>query len=247
MERYIILASALSEEGHRVRLLSHSEHQPLFEKVSYGDAKFVPIQRDDHEDPDFIALMKNMNSELQQLVVHEPRLQAAMAKCDSAQFIELMRGMLEGREMCTSIVEDLSRYDADFIITGNQCEYFSSYFKKLRSISCINVSIKTVPVKQQLTKWMTLDNCMASLSLPRILSKSTNALKANKMTVNEELEQMTQLSLDLESACQDNESELVNTIVETIKLYYLENCPLRTHTHNIATTPTRNQTFATMA
>ena len=199
---YTSLASTLNDAGFEVRILTNIEHGSFLNTsrtfvhvpVYRGDAVQRLLQSDTSKD--FVTLMRNMSMEIQQLVKHDSRLQVAMAKCNSDEFMTHLQIMKLSQELSNYVLYDLHSHPPDMLIAGHHGEYFGSYVKHILEKPSISLLLNDeAKISSFPHSWINLDNAVSSLGFPNLASLFHNKT-FNVSLMNEELGKFSTLALD---------------------------------------------------
>jgi hypothetical protein len=184
IEGYKKLSELLSEEYH-VKLVSNridgknEEKQCEDGKNEVISTKFthVTYNADEREsDQSFLQLMKNgLSPELQKLIKSNSRLQVAMAKCNSNEFMALLKSSIISKHECSFIIGEMLTNPPDLVICGvEKSEYFGLYAKhvlNIPSMLCISHDKITMRGDRRLKRWMDLENAVSLLEHPSLTLK----------------------------------------------------------------------------
>lgn len=104
----------------------------------------------------------------------DPRLQVAMAKCDSEKFISIMKKVKLCKEQNKMILEDFELYSPDLILTDDQTEYLACYAQHVLKIPSATLLLNPMPrnfVTEEnfVDDWINFETAMALQSLPCLI------------------------------------------------------------------------------
>lgn len=184
IEGYKNLSKLLSKE-YRVKLISNrTDEKNKGQKCEYGMNKeisstftHVSYNADEEEsDLTFLHLMKNgLSPELQKLIKTNPRLQVAMAKCNSNEFMALLKSAIISKHECSFIIGEMLTSPPDLVISAvEKSEYFGLYAKHVLNIPSmlfISHDKSTMRGDRRLKRWMDLENAVSLLDYPSLTLK----------------------------------------------------------------------------
>lgn len=164
----------------------------------------------------FLNLMKNgLSPELQKLVKCNTRLQIAMAKCNSNEFMALLKSAIISKHECSFIIGEMLMSPPDLVICGGQkSEYFGLYAKYILdvpSMLCISHEKFTTRGDRRLNRWMHLEDAVSLLGYPSLTLKIVPP--GNKITTNT----MNQVVRDMPSSTYQGFGGCLNKNVVDIK------------------------------